>query len=105
MSGFNYIWLSHFFAYDPETGSLTWDSPRSFTMRRGTVAGTITTNKKRVICLHRRLYPAEVIAWALGHRKWPVYGVVPKNGDYLDLRLSNLVLSPTAPSPERLFRR
>lgn len=92
MSALDHIWMSHHLCYDPEAGRLVWAKPLGRRTVRGSLAGTPRPGGRRVVGLLNRYYPAETIAWALGHRRWPDAPVVAKNGNLSDLRLSNLTL-------------
>jgi hypothetical protein len=77
-------------AYDPETGVLTWKVKPGKSLSAGMVAGKSDRSGRRVIGFQKRLYQASRIAWLIVHGDWPTAFIDHINGDPSDNRISNL---------------
>lgn len=84
--------------YDPETGHLVWKvrpdlvgKAKAWNARyAGQQAGTIDKDGYRVITIHKRKFPAHVLAWVIVHGEWPTDQIDHKNCLKGDNRLENL---------------
>lgn len=81
--------------YDPVTGALDWTSPTDRSPREGGKAGALARagskyQFRRFVQIDYKRYPAHRVAWLHTYGDWPAGYIVPKNGDYDDLRLDNL---------------
>lgn len=76
------------FAYDPETGVITWAKAGK---KAGTIAGHANkTIGYRTLWADGRAYLAHRVAWLLTHGEWPAGEIDHRNGNRSDNRLSNL---------------
>lgn len=82
-------------SYDADTGGLRWVANRSNNARAGSIAGSIAGNGRRYIVIGVERLPAHRVAWAHATGAWPSGNISPKDGDYLNLRFSNLVEETT----------
>lgn len=91
----------HLFNYDPLTGAITYTQQRG-PRAAGAPAGYVQKSRPYVLIAGVR-YRAAAVVWALQYDADPApLHVSPVNGDPLDLRLSNLTLTPepfTRPQP------
>lgn len=76
------------FAYDPETGSITW-AMRRFGVRFGAEAGTEHKGYKRVK-VDSKLILAHRLAWAIHYGAWPAEELDHINRNRSDNRIANL---------------
>lgn len=67
--------LRSLFAYDPDSGSLTWRVDRPPRIKAGTRAGTITPDGYVSVTVLGRKLLGHHIAWALTNGQWPDYRV------------------------------
>jgi hypothetical protein len=89
--------------YDPDTGVFTWIKKSSKNVMAGSIAGTVKTiraNKDGLSIRYRYIklekeYPAARVAWAMHYGEWPQSRVRFIDGDTLNLKIDNLVLSNT----------
>lgn len=75
--------------YDAQSGEMSWRNPAG---RNPKEIGSIHANGRRYITISRKSYGAHRLAWFYVKGRWPKGNVRPINGDYLDLRLENLVV-------------
>lgn len=77
------------FAYDPDSGVLTWAISRRGHAKPGDVAGHATRGywstklDGQTLMVHR-------IAWAITHGRWPIGDIDHKDGNPSNNRISNL---------------
>lgn len=92
--------------YDAEAGKFKWRDregrPSYFANRE---PGTVGANGRLYIGLNGKRYLAHRLAWFYVKGAWPKYNVVPANGDYLDLRFSNLKEELPADTARKSSRR
>lgn len=84
------------FGYDQATGNLLWKIMPSPRVKPGSVAGVIAANGRRYIAFDGKRYLAHRLVWLHQKGEFPPDNVVPKNGDYLDTRIENLVSETTS---------
>ena len=92
MSASHHTDLDEAFAYDPDSGTLTWRTgPRKLLH-----AGCQMADGAIEISFQGNMYRAHHIAWFLGHGEWPEHHIGHYNGDRGDNRLDNLfeIVSP-----------
>lgn len=77
------------FAYDPDTGILTWKADQG-RVKAGTEAGTLTDRGTRSVRWNGTNIATHRIAWRLMTGNWPTSPIRHKNGDLLDNRWENL---------------
>lgn len=77
------------FNYDPETGWLTYRTPRRG-VTVGRRAGSIEPNGYRYIGVRGQYFTAQRLAWVHATGEWPDSDVRFKNGDRDDTRIGNL---------------
>lgn len=77
------------FAYDEQTGVLTWREPRAQRVKVGDVAGAITGQGYRETKFAGRTYSVHRIVWLMHYGELPVM-VDHINGSRADNRLANL---------------
>lgn len=70
--------------YDPASGSFHWKDGRKRDV------GNIDRDGRLQIRIGFDKYPAHRLAWFYVHGVYPDQYIVPRNGDYLDLRIENL---------------
>jgi hypothetical protein len=88
--------VKELFDYDPVTGNLNWRVSRSSRIRVGDLAGTLGANGRRYVLINGVSYLVHRVIWLMCHGEWPKGNISPRDGDYLNLRLSNLIeRSPT----------
>ena len=80
--------------YDPVTGALDWINPTERSPREGGKAGAVGRSGskyqfRRFIQIDNDRYPAHRVVWLHVHGGWPKGFLVPRNGNYDDLRLEN----------------
>ena len=78
------------FAYDPQTGILTWAKAPAKRVKAGAAAGTITRDGYVNVTFHRRPYRAHRIAWMLSTGNWPTGEIDHIDGNRTNNRLANL---------------
>lgn len=79
------------FSYNPETGVLLWRNPTSLRVAIGDPVGTMASNGRRYVAVDSVKHLAHRIAWLYVHGKLPEENLAARNGNYDDLRLSNLM--------------
>lgn len=79
------------FSYEPSTGALLWRNPTSHRVAVGDKVGVIAMNGRRYVGLDGHRLLAHRIAWLHFYGELPEDNIAPENGDYDDLRISNLV--------------
>jgi hypothetical protein len=80
--------------YDPISGSFTWRvNGRGRFMRKGAIAGAISKDRRRQICIDQKFYSAGSLAWFWMTNEWPPDVVDHINLDAKDDRWSNLRLA------------
>lgn len=82
--------LRHLLHYDPLTGAWTWINPRSRSLRKGDVAGTVRSDGRRQINISGRCYLASRLAWLYMTGEWPKDEVDHENRIKSDDRWDNL---------------
>lgn len=80
--------------YDPVTGALIWKNPTVKSPCEGGKAGAVGRagskyQFRRFIQIDNDRYPAHRVIWLHVHGEWPNGFLVPRNGNYDDLRLEN----------------
>ncbi len=80
--------------YNPVTGALDWSHPTDRSPREGGKAGALARagskyQFRRFVQIDYKRYPAHRVIWLHAYGAWPAGYIVPKNGDYDDLRLDN----------------
>lgn len=78
------------FAYDADTGELTWNTRRSSNAPAGGVAGCVNERGYRVVSYSGRAYKAHRLIWLIVNGAWPVAEIDHINGDRGDNRIANL---------------
>lgn len=92
------------FAYDPETGVLTWKIYQGGGAPRiGEVAGTYTPKGYIDVRLNRKGHRAHRVAWLLATGAWPVHTIDHINGVHDDNRIANLRDVPLIVNQRNLF--
>jgi hypothetical protein len=86
---------SALFAYDPETGALTWRVRRT-RIAPGAVAGGVKTAGYRHVRACNAIYLAHRLCWLLHYGEWPLGMVDHINGLRDDNRIANLRLATPA---------
>lgn len=81
------------FDYEPITGNLIWKIRPSNRIRPGDVAGrnSVGDNGRKYIGIDGNRYLLHRIIWLHQKGEWPKGNIAPKNKDYLDTRIDNLV--------------
>ena len=98
--------LHEYLNYDPETGVFTWIKKSAKNVMAGSIAGTVKTvraNKEGLSIRYRYIklegeHAAARVAWAMTYGEWPESRVRFVDGDTLNLKIENLVLSNTIQS-------
>jgi hypothetical protein len=98
--------LHEYLNYDPETGVFTWIKKSAKNVMAGSIAGTVKTvraNKEGLSIRYRYIklegeHAAARVAWAMTYGEWPESRVRYVDGDTLNLKIENLVLSNTLQS-------
>jgi hypothetical protein len=97
--------LGKLFAYDPETGSLTWRvAACRGTIQPGTPIGKqilLRHDGKQILLRHdgkRVCYVALRVAWCLHHGAWPDGTLFLYNGNPKDRSIKNIGLAPNPPA-------
>lgn len=93
--------LHEYLNYDPETGVFTWIKKSAKNVMAGSIAGTVKTvraNKDGLSIRYRYIklegeHAAARVAWAMTYGEWPQSRVRFIDGDTLNLKIDNLVLS------------
>jgi len=75
--------------YNPETGVFTWKVSRRW-VKKGTIAGTITSSGYRQIMVEGKRYCAHRLAWFFYYNEWPKGHLDHKDRDRANNRISNL---------------
>lgn len=82
--------LKQTFDYNPETGNLIWKIPGARRRKVGEIAGCKTNEGRILIGIHRRIYKAHRIIWAIQTGEWPQNHIDHINGNPSDNRWANL---------------
>jgi len=82
--------LKRMLRYDPETGELRWKTTRGGRVKRGSLAGSKTSDGYLAVKIKGRIYPSHRIAWWLHEGYWPEHYIDHINGNRQDNRFSNL---------------
>ncbi len=93
--------LHEYLNYDPETGVFTWIKKSAKNVMAGSIAGTVKTvraNKEGLSIRYRYIklegeHAAARVAWAMTYGEWPQSRVRFVDGDTLNLKIDNLVMS------------
>lgn len=88
-------------SYDPDTGIFTWKADIGNHRFVGEEAGVVAKNGRRYIALDGVTYLAHQLAWFYVNGVWANENIAPINGDYLDLRISNLKEESAAETARR----
>jgi len=75
--------------YNPQTGVFTWKVDRSW-VKKGQIAGTITSSGYRQIMVDGRKYTAHRLAWLFCYNEWPKGHLDHKDRDRANNAISNL---------------
>lgn len=81
--------------YEPETGNLYWRQTRR-NVTEGSLAGSIHPDGNLVVTFGGKPYQAHHIAWFFHTSEWPLYQVLFRDKDPLNLKPENLYLQNTA---------
>jgi len=84
---------SDLLSYDPDTGIIKWLVNRGRNAKPGQIAGRLTRNGHRHICVMQREVYAHRLAWFLVYGEWPSSDLDHVNGDPDDNRIANLRLA------------
>lgn len=95
--------LHEYLNYDPDTGVFTWIKKSAKNVMAGSIAGTVKTvraNKEGLSIRYRYIkleveHAAARVAWAMTYGEWPTSRIRYVDGDTLNLKIDNLVLSNT----------
>lgn len=92
--------------YDPVTGTLDWINPTDKSPREGGKAGALARagskyQFRRFIQIDHHRYPAHRVIWLHVHGQWPSQYLLPRNGNYDDLRLENFAEATRSESARR----
>jgi hypothetical protein len=79
------------FGYDSATGGLFWKIRPSNRIASGDRAGAVASNGRCYISVSGKRYLAHRLVWLHQRGEWPAENIAPRNGDYLDTRIENLV--------------
>jgi hypothetical protein len=98
--------LHEYLNYDPNTGVFKWIKKSAKNVMAGSIAGTVKTartNKEGLSIRYRYIklegeHAAARVAWAMTYGEWPESRVRFVDGDTLNLRIENLVLSNSVQS-------
>ena len=82
--------LHHLFTYLPDTGDFVRNVDVSWNAKRGDVAGSINRHGYVNICVDRRMYRANRLAWIYVYGRLPDGFLDHINGDKADNRIANL---------------
>jgi hypothetical protein len=98
--------LRQLFAYDNNTGLVSWKIPRKNGVVAGVVAGSVdSTSGYARLCFGRKSYKVHRVVWALAYGEWPVIDIDHINGDKTDNRLENLRLATRAENLRSMKKR
>jgi hypothetical protein len=92
--------------YNPETGAITWRVDRNNSIKAGSPAGCIKKDRQLSLRVDGKDYAAKRVIWLYVHGVLPTTRVKSRDGDSLNLSLSNLELTTvkatlcTAPKPQ-----
>lgn len=78
------------FAYDPDTGALSWTKRRMGPKKSTDVAGCKNNAGYLVTCIKSKLYLNHRLIWFYVFGEWPRATIDHINGDRLDNSLANL---------------
>lgn len=90
---FSVEYLASLFAYDPETGALSYRSPPSNFLQPGAKAGSVNRLGWCVVMVQRKALKVHRVAWALHCGIWPTQPIDHINGNRADNRIANLRLA------------
>jgi hypothetical protein len=82
--------IESYLSYCPNTGDFRWKRANSNRVRIGAIAGTISDQGYRIICIERKDYRAHRLAWLLHYGQWPDGELDHVNCVRDDNRISNL---------------
>ena len=93
--------LHEYLNYDPDTGVFTWIKKSAKNVMAGSIAGTVKTvraNKEGLSIRYRYIklegeHAAARVAWAMTYGEWPQSRLRFIDGDTLNLKIDNLVMS------------
>lgn len=89
MSRLTHVELIAALEYDPDTGAMTRRVKSRRNANRDGETGTVSTNGRRYITIEGKQYIAHRLAWFYVYGKWPENNLAPRDGNYLNLQLSN----------------
>lgn len=76
--------------YEAETGQFDWHLDVPNFARYKSEVGYINHQGRRYINIFRKSYAAHRLAWFYVKKEWPTGVILPVDGNYLNLRMSNL---------------
>lgn len=88
---FTHMQVLEMFDYDPASGWLIWKIRPSNRIVPGDRAGQAAGNGRVYIGIAGRRHLAHRLIWLHQKGIWPAENLSPKNGDYLDTRIENLI--------------
>lgn len=97
--------LMNVITYNQTTGEFAWrerEHRQAYFANRN--PGTVASNGRLYISINGVRYLAHRLAWFYVTAAWPNGNVVPKNGDYLDLRFANLVVESQSQTSRKAKR-
>lgn len=78
------------FAYDPNSGAITWKVTRNHMSKVGSEAGHLRKSGYRQIIVNGRAIAAHRLAWLLHYGTWPEQHIDHMDGNPSNNRISNL---------------